>query len=66
MAKRISIKLTDKNDWLLEAIEKEKKNQNRPSINNMIETILVSYFKKDVTKNKNKNEKIFFSGEIES
>ena len=48
--KRISIKLTDKNDWLLEAIEKEKKNQNRPSINNMIETILVSYFKKDVTK----------------
>lgn len=52
MAKRISIKLTDKNDWLLEAIEKEKKVQNRPSINNMIETILISYFKKDVTKNK--------------
>lgn len=66
MAKRISIKLTDKNDWLLDAIEKEKKLQNRPSINNMIETILISYFKKDVTKNKNKNEKIFFSGEIES
>lgn len=52
MAKRISLKLTDKNDWLIEAIEKEKKVQNRPSINNMIETILVSYFKKDeVTRN---------------
>jgi len=39
MAKRISIKLTDKNDWLFDAIEKERKVQNRPSINNMIETI---------------------------
>lgn len=45
MAKRISLKLTDKNDWLIEAIEKEKKEQNRPSVNNTIETILVSYFK---------------------
>lgn len=50
MAKRISLKLTDKNDWLLEAIEKEKKIQNRPSLNNMIETILISYFKKDENK----------------
>lgn len=50
MAKRISLKLTDKNDWLLEAIEKEKKIQNRPSLNNMIETILISYFKKEENK----------------
>ena len=50
MAKRISLKLTDKNDWLLEAIEKEKKTQNRPSLNNMIETILISYFKKEENK----------------
>lgn len=50
MAKRISLKLTDKNDWLLDAIEKEKKVQNRPSLNNMIETILVSYFKNNANK----------------
>ena len=46
MSKRISIKLTDKNDWLLDALEKERVLQNRPSTNNMVETILVSYFKK--------------------
>ena len=46
MSKRISIKLTDKNDWLLDALEKERVSQNRPSTNNMVETILVSYFKK--------------------
>lgn len=46
MSKRISIKLTDKNDWLLDALEKERLSQNRPSTNNMVETILVSYFKK--------------------
>lgn len=45
MSKRISIKLTDKNDWLLDALEKERVSQNRPSTNNMVETILVSYFK---------------------
>ncbi len=45
MAKRISLKLTDKNDWLIEAIEKERVKQNRPSTNNTIENILVSYFK---------------------
>ena len=54
MAKRISIKLTDKNDWLLDALEKERVSQNRPSTNNMVETILVSYFKKEEGK-KNKN-----------
>lgn len=54
MSKRISIKLTDKNDWLLDALEKERVLQNRPSTNNMVETILVSYFKKEVEK-KNKN-----------
>ena len=54
MSKRISIKLTDKNDWLLDALEKERVSQNRPSTNNMVETILVSYFKKEEGK-KNKN-----------
>lgn len=54
MANRISLKLTDKNDWLTDAIEKERIKQNRPSTNNMIETILVSYFVKEETK-KNKN-----------
>jgi hypothetical protein len=44
MANRISLKLTDKNDWLIEAIERERIKQNRPSTNNMVETILVSYF----------------------
>ena len=47
MANRISLKLTDKNDWLTKSIEEEKIKQNRPSINNMIETILVSFFKKE-------------------
>jgi hypothetical protein len=54
MSKRISIKLTDKNDWLLDALEKERVSQNRPSTNNMVETILVSYFKKGEEK-ENKN-----------
>ena len=54
MANRISLKLTDKNDWLIEAIEKARIEQNRPSVNNMVETILVSYFLKGEEK-KNKN-----------
>lgn len=45
MAKRISLKLTDKNDWLVEAINKEQTETNRPSFNNTVESILVSYFK---------------------
>jgi len=53
MAKRISLKLTDKNDWLVEAINKEIDETNRPSFNNMVETILVSYFKAKEEKNKN-------------
>ena len=44
MAQRISLKLSNENDWLIEAIEQERKRQNRPSQNNMIETILVSFF----------------------
>lgn len=44
MAHRISIKLSNENDWLIDAIEQERKKQNRPSQNNMIETILVSFF----------------------
>jgi hypothetical protein len=54
MANRISLKLTDKNDWLVEAIERARIEQNRPSVNNMVETILVSYFLK-VEEKKNKN-----------
>lgn len=46
MSKRISLKLTDKNDWLVEKITEEKERQNRPSFNNMVETILVEYFEK--------------------
>ena len=53
MSKRISLKLTDKNDWLVEAINKELVETNRPSFNNMVETILVSYFKAKEEKNKN-------------
>ncbi len=45
MANRISLKFTDKNDWLVDAIEKARLEENRPSTNNMIETILLSYFK---------------------
>jgi hypothetical protein len=47
MAKRISLKLSNENDWLLDSIEDERKKQNRPSQNNMIETILVGFFKKN-------------------
>jgi len=53
MSKRISLKLTDKNDWLVEAINKELDETNRPSFNNMVETILASYFKGKEEKNKN-------------
>jgi hypothetical protein len=53
MSKRISLKLTDKNDWLVESINKEQTETNRPSFNNMVETILVSYFKAKEEKNKN-------------
>ena len=52
MAKRISLKLTDKNDWLVEAINKEQAKTNRPSFNNMVETILVLYFEKQTKKQK--------------
>lgn len=43
MSKRISLKLTDKNDWF-DKLNEEKERQNRPSFNNMVETILVEYF----------------------
>ncbi len=45
MSKRISLKLSNENDWLIEAIDEERIEQNRPSKNNVIENILVSYFK---------------------
>ena len=57
MSKRISLKLTDKNDWLVEAINKELEETNRPSFNNMVETILVSYFKAKEEKNKNEQKR---------
>ena len=53
MSKRISLKLTDKNDWLVEAINKEQIETNRPSFNNTVESILVSYFKEKEENNKN-------------
>lgn len=52
MAQRISLKLSNENDWLIEAIEQERKKQNRPSQNNMIETIIVSFFDERGQKNK--------------
>lgn len=52
MAQRISLKLSNENDWLIDAIEQERKKQNRPSQNNMIETILVSFFGERWQKNK--------------
>ena len=51
MAQRISLKLRNENDWLIESIEQERKKQNRPSQNNMIETILVSFFEERGQKN---------------
>jgi len=56
MAERISLKLSNENDWLIESIEQERKKQNRPSQNNMIETILVSFFE-ERGKKKNKTAK---------
>lgn len=53
MSKRISLKLTDKNDWLVESIEKEQEETNRPSFNNTVESILVSYFKTKVASDNN-------------
>lgn len=58
MAQRISLKLSNENDWLIESIEQERKKQNRPSQNNMIETILVSYFEERGQKIKTSNENI--------
>lgn len=52
MVQRISLKLSNENDWLIDAIEQERKKQNRPSQNNMIETILVSFFGERGQKNK--------------
>lgn len=46
MSKRISLKLSTENDWLVDSLETEQVIQNRPNVNNMVETILVSYFKK--------------------
>jgi hypothetical protein len=58
MSKRISLKLTDKNDWLVDKIREEKERQNRPSFNNMVETILVEYFEKRGEKIKTANENV--------
>ena len=57
MAQRISLKLSNENDWLIDAIEQERTKQNRPSQNNMIEHILISFFgecwQKKIKKKKN-------------
>jgi len=56
MSKRISLKLTDKNDWLVDKLNEEKERQNRPSFNNMVETILVEYFEERGQQIKTANE----------
>lgn len=58
MSKRISLKLTDKNDWLVDKINEEKEKQNRPSFNNMVETILIEYFEERGQKIKTANENV--------
>lgn len=52
MSQRISLKLSNENDWLVDAIEQERVKQNRPSQNNMIEHILISFFGERGQKNK--------------
>ena len=44
MAHRLSFRISNQNDWLVDAIEKERIEQSRSSVNNTIEAILVSYF----------------------
>lgn len=58
MSKRISLKLTDKNDWLVDKLNEEKERQNRPSFNNMVETILVEYFEERGEKIKTATENV--------
>ena len=58
MSKRISLKLTDKNDWLVDKLNEEKEKQNRPSFNNMVETILVEYFEERGQKIKTATENV--------
>lgn len=58
MSKRISLKLTDKNDWLVDKLNEEKEKQNRPSFNNMVETILVEYFEERGQKIKTVTENV--------
>ena len=58
MSKRISLKLTDKNDWLVDRLNEEKEKQNRPSFNNMVETILVEYFEERGQKIKTATENV--------
>ena len=58
MSKRISLKLTNKNDWLVDKLNEEKERQNRPSFNNMAETILVEYFEERGQKIKTVNENV--------
>lgn len=44
--KRISIRFTKKNAWIREELEKEVNETTRPSLNNVVEAILVEYFHK--------------------
>lgn len=43
--KNFSLRISKKNEWLMDFIKKEMQATNRPSINNTIEAILVDYFK---------------------
>ena len=58
MSRRISLKLTDKHDWLVNKLNEEKERQNRPSFNNMVETILVEYFEERGQKIKTSNDNV--------
>lgn len=41
---RISLKLNEGNEWLAKALERERIEQSRPSINNTVQYILALYF----------------------
>jgi hypothetical protein len=43
--RKLTIKISDKNEWLIESLNEEMEFTNRPTIDNMIETILIEYFK---------------------
>lgn len=52
--RRLSLKLPSDSLWLIDEIEKERKSQNRPSVNNTIIYILTQYFRKKEKNNASK------------